>query len=224
MSASASRIIRKPARTSAWSSTIRTRTHGPRRRCRELVLAVGEVRRGLAGRGAQRRELAVQALDRQLVDAHRPIEVLELLRSEVEQLEPSRSCSSSSSSDRVVSESRICPPWPASQIRAARWTASPTYWSPAARRLARVHADPDAHARRPPATSGAPARAAPPPPRRRRAGAGGRRRRTSRPRVELPPAVGLPARPRSSRSVVLKHGAVVVAAAAQRARSSPRCR
>src|SRR5581483_9609080 len=44
---------------------------------------------------------------------------------------PSRSCSSSSRSERVVSETRIWPPWPASQIRAARWTASPTYWSPA---------------------------------------------------------------------------------------------
>ena len=86
MSGSASRIIRKPVRTSAWSSTIRTRTPARRRR----VAASSSWRSARCGAvspvsRAQRREVAVEALDRELVDADRPVEVLQLMRPEVVQ-------------------------------------------------------------------------------------------------------------------------------------------
>ena len=48
-----------------------------------LVLAVGEVRRTLARLRPQRREVRREPVDRELVDAHRPVEVLQQVRPEI---------------------------------------------------------------------------------------------------------------------------------------------
>ena len=179
-----------------------------------LLLAVGEVRRSLAGLRAQRREVAVQALDRQLVDAHRPVEVLQLMRPEVVEVEVAL----------VVLEQR--PGRLREQDLAAvagvadpggAMHGQPDVVIACGRRLAGVHADPHAHGRvlRP---------------RVRRQGALRRHRRVDGVPgaakrdeervalvVELPPAVGLPGVPEQA-PVVLEDGAVVVPQLAQQRR------
>ena len=139
MSCSASRIIRKPARTSAWSSTIRTRTVPVACRlgrrcspCRVGEAALVALERRVLER-PQRRERRLQAGDDELVDAHRPVEVLQPLRAEVAQRRRRQSSSSSSSSDGSSARAGSGRRGPAAQIRAARCTASPRYWSSAAR-------------------------------------------------------------------------------------------
>ena len=124
----------------------------------------------------------------ELVDAHRPVEVLQPMRAEVVRragqllllvLEQRpgrlRDAGSGRRGRRRRSGRR--------GGRPARGTGPP-----ASRRLARVHADPHATAASLRPRVRRPARAAPRPPRRRRPAAGGTRRRTSRPRVDLPPA------------------------------------